>query len=612
MEIESEGYASLGFREQEYDLSAVNIASDSVITWVASTPTNTSVTVQAAIAPDGVNYGSYQECVSGQSIPGIAPGMDVSKAKLKIKAILATTDSSVTPTVSSINLSVNSAFGGVLKIPTEGHLHPEESSINMRVYNLADSPNGAVLLDIVDDIGNPAILCGIATDGRLYIEDNAANKAYGLNKSGLVDWDAIAIQWKPERLSLIVNGEETAYIENPGQASALDEYAYIGVDREETTWSDTVIDELRIDCIYQPLEKVKAWYLVDAPFYTTEEFKQWPGYAKVETDGLKVYDSLGDLRVLVGSWIKDAIRKYGIKIIDGEFYASYLKTAGEFDDSLYVEIGQTANRGYINLIGEAGNRSMRLQTDGKQSSIRWYDGTGEQIAKIYPNGSTSFEMLFSSDTGITLSSYTGEKITMGPYQDSTSARGIKLTRVSADIIPYTDDAYYIGEPGRRWSDIYAHFVHTGDLCFEERSCPICGGLFAPGEVLTLLVTAIDGSTYTIPIHDRCKGLPAEIEVAVPELETQYTLNERGETVPVRRAAMEEYEEEIITVHPNYVFDNKTGKFFRKADSEENVRMFGAEALSKGVEVSKSAALATDTVRKQRPLYKKVTIILGPQ
>jgi len=42
------------------------------------------------------------------------------------------------------------------------------------------------------------------------------------------------------------------------------------------------------------------------------------GYLKAETDGIKVYDSSDALRVLVGSWIKDAIRKYGIKIIEGE------------------------------------------------------------------------------------------------------------------------------------------------------------------------------------------------------------------------------------------------------------------------------------------------------
>ena len=262
----------------------------------------------------------------------------------------------------------------------------------------------------------------------------------------------------------------------------------------------TTIDELRIDSVYQSIEKVSAWHIVDAPFYTSEEFKQWPGYLKAETDGLKVYDSENALRVLVGSWVRDEIRKYGIKIIGGEFYAGYVKTAEEDATDYYVEIGQTSNRGYINFIGNAGNRSMRLETSGDQSVIRWYDEAGDQIARIYPNGTISKEMLFSSDTGITLSSWTGEKITMGPYQDSTSARGIKLSRVSADIIPYTNDVYYLGESGRKWSDIYAHYVHTGDLCFEEKSCPVCGGLFSPGEVLTLLVTAVEGSTYTIPLH----------------------------------------------------------------------------------------------------------------
>jgi hypothetical protein len=57
--------------------------------------------------------------------------------------------------------------------------------------------------------------------------------------------------------------------------------------------------------------------------------KQWPGYMKLETDGLKVYDAADDLRVLVGSWMKGLIRKYGIKIVDGEIYSSLIRTGLE-------------------------------------------------------------------------------------------------------------------------------------------------------------------------------------------------------------------------------------------------------------------------------------------
>ena len=46
---------------------------------------------------------------------------------------------------------------------------------------------------------------------------------------------------------------------------------------------------------------------------------------------MKVYDSSDALRVLVGSWLKDAVRKYGIKIIDGEIYGTFIKTGAEGD-----------------------------------------------------------------------------------------------------------------------------------------------------------------------------------------------------------------------------------------------------------------------------------------
>jgi len=57
-----------------------------------------------------------------------------------------------------------------------------------------------------------------------------------------------------------------------------------------------------------------------------------PGYVTATPQGIKVFDKENALRVLVGSWLKDQIRKYGIKIIDGEIYSSLISTGIEGDD----------------------------------------------------------------------------------------------------------------------------------------------------------------------------------------------------------------------------------------------------------------------------------------
>jgi hypothetical protein len=159
---------------------------------------------------------------------------------------------------------------------------------------------------------------------------------YGPNKSTLTAWDSLSLAWKPERLSLVVNDEEACYIENPSLPAAFGSYAYIGTDRNGANAINTLVDELRIDKVYREVNIRTGWHKTGVPFYTSEDMKQWPGYLRAETDGLKVYDSSNALRVLVGSWLKDQIRKYGIKIIEGEIYSSIVRSGAE-DASKYIQ-----------------------------------------------------------------------------------------------------------------------------------------------------------------------------------------------------------------------------------------------------------------------------------
>lgn len=267
-------YKPSGTRERTIDLSGANPAGGTKIEWAKTTPTGTTVTVETALSLDGGStYGTWQEATNGGSIPGITVETDLSNARLKIKETLSTTDTNVTPKLHSLMFT---------------------------------------------------------------IWEKQADTVYGPNKSTLTAWDSISLAWKPERLSLVVNEEEACYIENPGLPASLGSHVFIGTDRNGANAINTLVDELRIDKVYREVNIRTGWHKTGVPFYTSEDMKQWPGYMKLETDGLKVYDSSDDLRVLVGSWLKDAVRKYGIKIIDGEIYSSLIRSGAE-DASRYIQ-----------------------------------------------------------------------------------------------------------------------------------------------------------------------------------------------------------------------------------------------------------------------------------
>jgi phage minor structural protein len=62
-----------------------------------------------------------------------------------------------------------------------------------------------------------------------------------------------------------------------------------------------------------------------------------PGYVKLGSEGVRVYDAQNNIRGIFGSWLADAIRKYGIKIIDGEIYSTTFQTGAE-DATTYIRL----------------------------------------------------------------------------------------------------------------------------------------------------------------------------------------------------------------------------------------------------------------------------------
>ncbi len=331
-----------------------------------------------------------------------------------------------------------------------------------------------------------------------------------------------------------------------------------------------------------------------------------PGYVTADADGIKVYDNLGALRVLVGSWLKDMVRKYGIKIIDGEIYASIFKTGNEADTSSYVQIGEENNYGYVRLVGTSG-KTLEFNSSADQGKVAIFDD-GLLKGELLINGATTKEILLwgKNGAGINISAYNGEYITLGSASGVTK-NGICMNGIGSDLNPYTSEANNLGASNRKWWTVYSKYLNTGDLNFIEKECAICGGKFEDGDILVLLVKTIneEGYTMTVPIHDRCKHIPKTITLMIPVHEIQYELNTQGELQPLLVQACDEEAEDILRPHPNCELDPKTGKFKRKY-TEENLNMYTPEELEKGIHVSKRAALVSDTIVKRIPKCREYT------
>ncbi|MDO8552759.1 MAG: hypothetical protein Q7S01_04560, partial [bacterium] len=74
--------------------------------------------------------------------------------------------------------------------------------------------------------------------------------------------------------------------------------------------------------------------------------------------------------------------------------------------------------------------------------------------------------------------------------------------MTGSILPDTDNTYALGSPTNRLSNVYAQNINAGDLTFTETTSAISGDTLAVGDMVSLYVTSISGSTHTIPINLR--------------------------------------------------------------------------------------------------------------
>jgi|GEM_PF-4433265 len=91
--------------------SGASLAGATAVSWTASTPPSTSVTVQVQVSTDGgATYGALTSCTNGAAIPGITALENLTNVRLKFTVTLSTTDATVTPTFSLLTASIASAY----------------------------------------------------------------------------------------------------------------------------------------------------------------------------------------------------------------------------------------------------------------------------------------------------------------------------------------------------------------------------------------------------------------------------------------------------------------------------------------------------------------------
>ncbi len=99
-----------------------------------------------------------------------------------------------------------------------------------------------------------------------------------------------------------------------------------------------------------------------------------PSYCTMTSDGIKVFDNLGALRVWLGQYLAG---KYGLKVVDGEIYSTTIRTGAETDTS-YIELAPpNALRVIYN-----NQKAIEMVSGGAVGNISIYDSGTEYTRLI--------------------------------------------------------------------------------------------------------------------------------------------------------------------------------------------------------------------------------------
>jgi hypothetical protein len=100
-------YVSAGYAVYEaVDISTITEYGSSEISWEEIVPEDTSVAVLAAVSDAEPDLEDYTVCVSGQPLPGLTAGADLTGLSLWLRIELETEDDMVTPALSNLHIIV--------------------------------------------------------------------------------------------------------------------------------------------------------------------------------------------------------------------------------------------------------------------------------------------------------------------------------------------------------------------------------------------------------------------------------------------------------------------------------------------------------------------------
>lgn len=266
-------------------------------------------------------------------------------------------------------------------------------------------------------------------DLRIWADGGALQVVELADSAVTTGWHQFVLTCSTTAAILYIDGVEKLRINSPSYPT-LATTGYIG-GIAGLDHANTYHDEIAVFNYAATAQEVRSWYNAESPFYASQELANLPGYIKIETEGFKVYDAAGNVRAVLGSWLLDAVRKYGLKVINGEIYGSLIRAGGENETGSYIEINKLstgAKYGYLKLTDSSGNTILEIAAGGDQGAIRMYDA-GVEKGMFLINGTTSKEItIYSTDNnGILLLADTGEAIRIGPTGTNTTARGIDMS-----------------------------------------------------------------------------------------------------------------------------------------------------------------------------------------
>ncbi len=180
------------YTHSEQDISSATVIDSSDITFVTTTDADTSVSMEMIVSTDGGgSWGSWTSVNSGDSIPGLTKGTNVSNYLVQWRANLLTSDASKTPSLDSVTVNVYTKLGG------DG---TTQTSSNFEVDN--KDPTGFTNFQASNTTATTiTLMWDVASDDNF----DHYEMWYGTNSTDVVNRGGTAQEWSTAKDSALGN-----------------------------------------------------------------------------------------------------------------------------------------------------------------------------------------------------------------------------------------------------------------------------------------------------------------------------------------------------------------------------------------------------------------------